>query len=92
MSEAMVFDTHENFKRLVDAGVPEKQAEAIIKCQSASQSELATKMDIARLEASTKADIVRLETAMAKLEMRLIKWVVGTAGIVVALIKLLPAF
>ena len=79
MSEARAFDTHKSFKRLVEAGLPENQAEAIIDCQSSSQSELATKMDI-----------VRLEAAMAKLEMRLITWVVGTAGIVVALIKLLP--
>ena len=33
---------------------------------------------------ATKADLLKLEN-------RLIKWVVGTAGIVVALIKLLPA-
>ena len=91
MSEAMAFDTHKNFKRLTEAGADEKLAEAIIDCQSVSQSELATKSDL-------RAEVARLETAMAKMESRLIKWVVGMAiGIVfsqtaltVALIKLLP--
>ena len=102
MSEAMAFDTHENFKRLTEAGLSEDQAEAIIKCQSASQSDLATKANIDRLEAKLEGRIGKLEakveTAMAEQESRLIKWVVGMAiGIVfsqtaltVALIKLLP--
>ena len=84
MSEAIPFDTHKSFKHLVKAGIPEQQAEAIIDCQPNSQSELATKAN--------------LETAIAKLEVRLIKWMVGLAiGIVasqtaltVALIKPLP--
>ena len=80
--------------QVIEAGLTENQAEAIIKCQSASQPDLATKSDMARLEASTKMDIARLETNMAKLEGRLIKWGVGLAiaqgALVVALIKLLP--
>ena len=90
----MAFDTHENFKLLVEAGADEDLAEAIIKCQSASQSELATKANIDRLEAKVETAIAQLETNMAKLESRLIKWVVGIAigqgAFVVALIKLLP--
>ena len=90
----MAFDTHENFKLLVEAGADEDLAEAIIKCQSASQSELATKANIDRLEAKVEADMAKLEastreaiadlkTAMAEQESRLIKWVVGMAiGIV----------
>ena len=80
MSEARAFDTHENFKRLTEAGADEKLAEAIIKCQSASQSELATKAD--------------LNVAIAQLESRLIKWgvslAIGQGALVVVLIKLLP--
>ena len=90
MSEAMAFDTHENFKRLVEAGLPENQAEAIIKCQSASQSELATKSDLRAEVARLETAMAELKTAMAEQESRLIKWVVGSAGIVVALIKFLP--
>ena len=68
----MAFDTHENFKRLTKAGADEELAEAIIKCQSASQSELATKANIDRLEAKLEGRIGKLEAKveadMAKLE------------------------
>ena len=89
------YDTHKSFKRLIEAKIPEEQAEAIIDCLAGAQSDLATKTDleaaIAKLEASTKGD-------MAKLENRLLRWMFGLAiGIVVsqttltvALIKLLP--
>ena len=43
------YDTHKRFKRLVEAGADEKLAEAIIDYQSGFQSDLATKVDIARL-------------------------------------------
>ena len=80
MSEARVFDTHENFKLLVEAGIPENQAEAIIKCQSASQTELATKSD--------------LNVAIAQLESRLTNKMYAAmavqATLIIALIKLLP--
>ena len=76
MNQASTFDTHKSFKRLVAAGLPENQAEAIIECQSSSQSELAAKVDIARLE----ADLARLEVAIGWL-----KWVFmwGFGGLLV---------
>ena len=79
MSEARAFDTHKSFKRLVEAGADEDLAEAIIKCQSASQYELATKANIDRLEA-------KLEGRIGKLE-----WMLGfnlalTAAVLLALI------
>ena len=98
MNQAIAYDTHKSFKRLLKAGADEALAEAIIDCQSGSQSELATKADIAKLE----ADIVRLEAStkenIAGLEVRLTNRMYGLAiGIVasqtaltVALIKLLP--
>ena len=73
MSE--VYDRHEYIKDLTGAGLNEKQAEAIIKCQSASQSKLATKADliaeVAKLEASTREAIAELKTAMAEQEAKL---------------------
>ena len=79
MSEARAFDTHKSFKRLVEAGADEDLAEAIIKCQSASQYELATKANIDRLGA-------KLEGRIGKLE-----WMLGfnlalTAAVLLALI------
>ena len=95
----MAFDTHENFKRLTKAGADDKLAEAIIKCQSASQSELATEADIDRLEAKLEGRIGKLEakveTAMAKQESRLTNKIYAAmavqATLIIALIKLLPA-
>ena len=87
MSEARAFDTHKNFKRLTEAGADEKLAEAIIDCQSGSQSELATKMDIVRLEASTKADIAKLE---ARFTNKMYAAMAVQATLIIALIKLLP--
>ena len=71
------------YKAFIKAGVPEEMAEAAAKSVG-DANQLATKAD--------------LETAIAKLENRLIKWVVGLAiGIVISqtaltvtLIKLLP--
>ena len=84
-----VYDRHEYIKDLTGAGLNEAQAEAIAKgAVRVQQSALATKEDIGKPE----KDIARLEAGIVKLENRLIKWVVATAGIVVALIKLLPAF
>ena len=75
-----VYDRHEYIKDLTGAGLSENQAEAIaLGAVRVQESALATKADIAGLEAR-----------MVKLENRLIKWVVATAGIVVALIKLFP--
>ena len=68
------------------------------KLEASTREDIAElKMGMAKLEASTREDIAELKmgmaelkTAMAEQESRLIKWVVGTAGIVVALIKFLP--
>jgi hypothetical protein len=61
---AVAFDTHAFVKRLTSVGMPEAQAEILADEQVRLIDErLATKTDIARLEAATKADIARLEAA-----------------------------
>ena len=96
MNQATAYDTHKSFKRLVEAEIPEQQAEAIIDCLAGAQSELAAKVDIAGLEEATKADLARLEATaatkedmaelkadIAKLEVRLTNKMYGLAiGIV----------
>jgi hypothetical protein len=62
------FDTHAYVKRLREAGVEEKQAEAQAELQAQVLSslvteKLATKDDILRLENATKEDISRLAQA-----------------------------
>ena len=59
---AFAFDTHAFVKRLTAVGMPEAQAEALADEQvRLIDDRLATKEDIARLEAATKIDIARLE-------------------------------
>jgi hypothetical protein len=63
-----VFDTHAFVKRLTDAGMPEAQAEVLADEQvRLIDDRLATKEDIAKLQAATKEDIARVHEDIAKL-------------------------
>ena len=56
-------DTHASIKRLADAGVPDKQAEALVELMAQQREDVATKADIAALQSATKADIAALQSA-----------------------------
>ena len=72
MTEAIAFDTHRFVKRLTESGFTEKQAETLAEEHVALlNTNLATKADIARIEAGmdalrqeTKADIARVEAGI----------------------------
>ncbi len=72
MTEAIAFDTHRFVKRLTESGFTEKQAETLAEEHVALlNTNLATKADIARIEAGmdalrqeTKADIARVEAGV----------------------------
>ena len=72
MTEAIAFDTHRFVKRLTESGFTEKQAETLAEEHVALlNTNLATKADIARVEAGidalrqeTKADIARVEAGI----------------------------
>ncbi len=74
MSEAIAFvDTLKFAKRLVDAGIDPKHAEAITEGIAEQHleflnSNLATKVALAQVEASLKIDIANLETDLARVE------------------------
>ncbi len=74
MSEAIAFvDTLKFAKRLVDAGIDPKHAEAITEGIAEQHleflnSNLATKVALAQVEASLKIDIANLETDLAQVE------------------------
>ena len=101
MSEAIAFDTHRFVKRLTESGFTERQAETLAEEHVALlNANLATKADVARIEAGI--DALRQETlaAIAKIDARieavkadLLKWLFGAliaqGGLVVALVKLL---
>jgi hypothetical protein len=64
-----VFDTHAFVKRLTAAGMPEAQAEVLADEQvRLIDDRLATKEDIAKLQAATTMDIARLHEDIAKLQ------------------------
>ena len=101
MSEAIAFDTHRFVKRLTDCGFTERQAETLADEHVALlNTNLATKTDIARVEAGietlrqeTKADIARVEACIEAVKSDLLKWLFGAlvaqGGLIVTLVKLL---
>ena len=87
MSEAIAFDTHRFVKRLTESGFTEKQAETLAEEHVALlNGNLATKADIAKVEA-------RLEARLEAVKVDLLKWLFGAliaqSGLIVALVKLL---
>ena len=102
---AFIFDTHEDIQELVKSGMPEPQAETVVRQRvRLLERNLATKADIETLRQETKADIAttnaNIETLRQETEKLIalgkndiIKWVVGAnlgvAALIVAAIKLL---
>ena len=76
MTEAITFDTHRFVKRLTESGFTEKQAETL------------AEEHVALLNANlaTKADLAKVEANLLKW---LISAMVAQAGLIVALLKLL---
>ena len=82
-----VFDTLAYTRRLTQAGVEDKHAEALTDALRAAFSEgVATRADIARLESRMDAQDAKLDTQDAKLDaldakldanMRAVQWVLG---------------
>ena len=93
----IAFDTLKYAKRLKDAGVPEKQAEAEAEALEVNLKELATKDDLTREAALLRRDMNELEVSlkrdMREMEQRMtIKLgglMVVAVGAVATLVKLL---
>ena len=77
---AGTFDTLTAARELAEAGMERRQAEAVAAAIRAGQGDLATRADLAALEA-------RLE---ARLTWRIVLIAGAQAGLIVALLKLLP--
>ena len=105
MTEAIAFDTHRFVKRLTGCGFTEEQAETLAEEQVALlNGNLATRADIARIEADIEAlrqetqagiEALRQETraTIESVKSDLLKWLFGAliaqGGLIVALVKLL---
>ncbi len=101
MSEAIAFDTHRFVKRLTENGFTEQQAETLAEEHVALlNANLATKADVAQVEAAvevlrqeTRVEIAKVDARIEAAKSDLVKWLVGAliaqGGLVVALLKLL---
>jgi hypothetical protein len=64
------------YNALMSAGVNEEMATAAVN-------------DVARIEqVATKLDIANMQTSLANMEVRLVKWMLGIAGLAIAIMKL----
>ena len=80
-----VFDTHAFVKRLTAAGMPEAQAEVLADEQvRLIDDRLATKEDIAKLQAATKTDLremeLKIEAKLESFKSEIVRWMFGTIG------------
>ena len=91
----LAFDTHKAVTALKQAGFEEAQAEAVVTTMGeALGGHVATKADVAAVQAKLEADIATVRTEMAEQFAALYKqlWLmaVGIVGLTVTLVKLIP--
>ncbi len=82
----VTFDTHDFVRRLIDAGLDSRQAEAVVRVVSEAQTELASRRDLAELETRLGNKIEALEYRMT---IKLGGLMIAAVGIVATLVKLL---
>ena len=91
---ALIFDTHEDIQELVNSGMPEPQAETVVRQRvRLLERNLATKSDIAATNANIETLQQETEKLIALGKNDIIKWVLGAnlgiAAMIVAAFKLL---
>ncbi len=70
-------------------GFNQPQAEGIAQAIHEHESEhLATKADLARLEAKLETGLAQMETRLTQLQVKLMTWTTVLAGIIIAVLKL----
>ena len=99
---ALAFDTHKAVTALKQAGFAEPQAEAVVTTMGeALGGNVATKADLAAVQAKLEADIAAVRTEIAAVRTEVAQefkalykqlWVmaVGIVGLTVTLVKLIP--
>lgn len=90
----LILDTHEAIHELVSVGMPERQAETVVRQQARLlEQNLATKADSEATKANIEALRQETKTLIETAKVDLIKWIVGvnigTVSLIVAMIKLL---
>ena len=87
MTQALKIDAPAYLRRLEEAGADRRLAEAIVWCFNAiDTSELATKADLAALEAKLKSALrTELRATAAELKSEILKWMFGAMAVQMAL-------
>ena len=97
-SPGLILDTHADIQELVEAGMPQPQAETVVRQHvRLLELNLATKADITELKAELKTDITNinatLKTDIAEIKVSLIKWLfainLGAATLILAILAAL---
>ena len=93
-SPTLILDTHAAVHELVSAGMPERQAETVVRQQARLlEQNLATKADLATIKADIEALRQETKALIETAKVDLIKWIFGlniaTMSLLVAAIKLL---
>ena len=93
-SPTLILDTHAAVHELVSAGMPERQAETVVRQQARLlEQNLATKADSEATKASIEALRQETKAGIETAKVDLIKWIFGlniaTMSLLVAAIKLL---
>ena len=93
-SPTLILDTHAAVHELVSAGMPERQAETVVRQQARLlEQNLATKADSEATKASIEALRQETKALIETAKVDLIKWIFGlniaTMSLLVAAIKLL---
>ena len=92
---ALAFDTHKAVTALKQAGFEETQAEAVVNTMGeALGGNVATKADLATVQAKLETDIATVRTELAQefkvLYKQLWLMAIGIVGLTVTLVKLIP--
>ena len=77
---AITFDTLAYSRNLQDAGMPREQADALAYAQKKAFDEMITAKELA-----TKGDIQDVRLEMKAMELRLLKWQIGLAITIIAI-------
>lgn len=94
----MLLDTHKAIREITEAGLSERQAEAIVSAVNRAEDRIATKDDLEKLGAELRAEMASLRTDMESLrtEMEAVRKTVyraavATVGTVIAALSVAVA-
>ena len=87
---AVTFDTHAAIRKLQDADLSERQAEALVEVFSNAIGEPITRPDLDAFKSDIRAELAALDARIGTLEARITWRIVLALGAFAALVRLMP--